>query len=31
MRSDLKEDWDIASPNQWGEACLLLDKDALFE
>lgn len=28
---DLPEDWDLASPRQWGEACLLLDKDALFE
>jgi len=28
---DRTEDWDLANPNQWGEACLLLDKDALFE
>ena len=21
------EPWDLDSPNQWGEACLLLDKD----
>jgi hypothetical protein len=21
------EDWDLNSPHQWGEACLLLDKD----
>ena len=28
---DCTDDWDLASPNQWGEACLLLDKDALFE
>ena len=30
-RPDCREDWDLASPNQWGEACLLLDKDAPFE
>ena len=24
----LQEDWDLASASQWGEACLLLDKDA---
>ena len=22
-----QEDWDLGSPRQWGEACLLLDKD----
>ena len=22
-----QDDWDLDSPNQWGEACLLLDKD----
>ncbi|MBI4298570.1 MAG: hypothetical protein HY666_02280 [Chloroflexi bacterium] len=22
----LNEDWDLKSPHQWGEACLLLDK-----
>lgn len=27
-RSGLDEPWDLASPRQWGEACLLLDKDA---
>ena len=21
------EDWDLSSPNQWGEACLMLGKD----
>ena len=26
--ADCREDWDIASENQWGEACLLLDKNA---
>ena len=25
---DCIEEWDLASRNQWGEACLLLDKDA---
>ena len=25
---DSTEDWDLSSPNQWGEACLMLDKDA---
>ena len=25
---DCIEEWDLASPNQWGEACLMLDKDA---
>ena len=25
---DCQEAWDLASVNQWGEACLLLDKDA---
>ena len=25
---DCLEEWDLNSPNQWGEACLLLDKDA---
>ena len=28
MRSDLKEDWDIASPNQWGENFLSLDDES---
>ena len=28
---DCIETWDLASPNQWGEACLLLDKDAPYE
>ena len=28
---DSTEDWDISSPNQWGEACLMLDKDASAE
>lgn len=28
---DRHEDWDLASMNQWGEACLLLDKDAPFK
>ena len=28
---DRQEDWYLTSANQWGEACLLLDKDALFE
>lgn len=27
---DSPEPWDLASVNQWGEACLLLDKDAPF-
>ena len=30
-RADCGEEWDLASPNQWGEACLLLDKNAPFE
>ena len=25
---DCHEDWDLSSPNQWGEACLMLGKDA---
>jgi hypothetical protein len=25
------EPWNLASPNQWGEPCLLLDKEALKE
>ncbi len=25
--SDLQEEWSLDSPHQWGEACLLLDKD----
>ena len=25
---DSLEDWDLTSSNQWGEACLMLDKDA---
>ena len=28
---DCVEGWDWASPNQWGEACLLLDKNAPYE
>ena len=28
---DSSEEWDLASSNQWGEACLLLHKDAPFE
>ena len=28
---DCIEEWDLASPNQWGEACLLLDMDAPYE
>ena len=24
---DCQEQWDLDSPQQWGEACLLLDKD----
>ena len=28
---DSSEDWDMESPNQWGEACLLLHKDAPYE
>ncbi len=27
---DSPEPWDLANANQWGEACLLLDKDAPF-
>ncbi len=25
--ADCHEDWDLVSQSQWGEACLLLDKD----
>ena len=25
--AELGEEWDLASPHQWGEACLLLDRD----
>jgi hypothetical protein len=25
---DAPEDWDLASPQQWGEPCLMLGKDA---
>ena len=25
---DCNEDWDLSSLNQWGEACLMLGKDA---
>ena len=25
--ADCQEGWDLNSPRQWGEACLLLDKD----
>ncbi len=25
------EEWDLASQNQWGESCLMLDKDAPFK
>ena len=28
---DSGEDWDLSSSNQWGEACLMLDKDAPVE
>ncbi len=28
---DSSEEWDMASSNQWGEACLLLHKDAPVE
>lgn len=28
--ADCIENWDLTSPNQWGEACLLLDKSAPF-
>jgi hypothetical protein len=28
---DSQEDWDLSSPNQWGEPCLMLDKDTLVE
>ena len=28
---DCVEEWDLASPNQWGEACLLLAMDAEYE
>ena len=24
---DIDEPWNLSSPHQWGEACLLLDKD----
>ena len=24
-------EWDLMSPIQWGEACLMLDKDTLFQ
>ena len=26
-RADCEEEWGLDSPRQWGEACLLLDKD----
>ena len=26
--AELEEEWNLASPNQWGEACLMLSKDA---
>ncbi len=26
-----QEEWDLASLNQWGEACLMLHKDAPFK
>ena len=29
--TDCFEDWSLASKNQWGEACLMLDKDAPYE
>ena len=25
--AELEEEWDLANPNQWGEACLMLSKD----
>lgn len=25
--TDVQEEWSLESPHQWGEACLLLDKD----
>ena len=28
---DSSEEWDLDNPNQWGEACLMLDKDAPVE
>lgn len=28
---DSTEEWDLDNPNQWGEACLMLDKDAPVE
>ena len=28
---DSSEEWDLASSTQWGEACLMLHKDAPFE
>ncbi len=28
---DSTEKWDLANSNQWGEACLMLDKDAPVE
>ena len=31
MPADSGEDWDLARPDQWGEACLMLDKDAEVE
>lgn len=29
--ADCEEDWDLATSNQWGEACLMLGKDTPFE
>ena len=29
--ADSDEEWDLASENQWGEPCLMLDKDAPFK
>ena len=28
---DSEEEWDLQSPQQWGEACLLLDKGVGYE
>jgi hypothetical protein len=29
--ADCAEAWDLASPRQWGEACLMLDREARTE
>lgn len=31
MPWDSTDDWDLYDPTQWGEACLMLDKDAPVE